>query len=77
MLIYQWLNIQKKRFYKITINSNNNNFLLNYYWGSYVSNRGGRKDILLDSEDEVNKTISDMMKRRKSRGYELTIPAHQ
>lgn len=74
MLVYQWLNIQKKRFYKITINPNKDNFLLDYHWGSYITKRGGRKGVMLKSEEEVNNTISDMMKRRKIRGYELTCP---
>ncbi len=70
--IYEWLNKEKLRFYKITINKDINDCLvINYHWGSCISNRGGKKDIFVQSEEEVQNYISHMMKRRKSRGYEL------
>jgi predicted DNA-binding WGR domain protein len=72
MLIYQWLNRAKDRFYKITIEQNTpDNLVLYYQWGSNNSNRGGRKSVSVCSEEEVKNTIDNMMKRRKSRGYEL------
>ncbi len=71
MLIYQWLNRTKERFYKITVNNDGINVVLNYHWGSINSNRGGKKEIQLCSEEEAKSTIEKMMKRRKSRGYEL------
>jgi predicted DNA-binding WGR domain protein len=75
MLIYQWLNRAKKRFYKIEVKRNDSNeLILNYHWGSCVSSRGGKKNIVLCSEEEAQKTINQMMKRRKSRGYELIAP---
>lgn len=48
--------------------------VLDYHWGSCVSNRAGKKNILLCSEEEAKKTIEQMIKRRKSRGYELITP---
>lgn len=74
MLIYQWLNRAKDRFYKITVQNNVTTIRLDYHWGSCTSNRGGKKSIFVCSEDEAKKAIEQMMKRRKSRGYELIAP---
>lgn len=74
MQIYKWLNKEKDRFYKITIKKDGDAVILNYHWGSCISNRGGKKDVFLACEDEAVKTIEQMMKRRKSRGYELISP---
>lgn len=75
MLIYQWLNRAKERFYRIEVKKyGNNGLVLDYHWGSCISNRGGKKNILLFSEEEAKKTIEQVMKRRKSRGYELVAP---
>ena len=75
MLTYQWLNRAKDRFYQITVKQNGlTNIILDYHWGSCNSNRGGAKSISLCSEEEAKKTIEQMMKRRKSRGYELVAP---
>ncbi len=72
MVIYQWLNRAKDRFYKIKVKKNDdNNLVLDYHWGSCISKRGGTKSIILCSQEEAQKTIDLMMKRRKSRGYEL------
>jgi predicted DNA-binding WGR domain protein len=75
MLTYHWLNRAKDRFYQITVKQNGiSNIRLDYHWGSCNSNRGGSKSISLCSEEEAQKTIEQMMKRRKSRGYELVAP---
>ena len=74
MLIYEWFNRAKDRFYKITVQKDENNIVLDYHWGSCNTNRGGKKSISLCSEEEAQKTIDQMMKRRKSRGYELIAP---
>jgi predicted DNA-binding WGR domain protein len=75
MLTYQWINRAKDRFYQITVKQNGfTNIVLDYHWGSCNSNRGGQKSISLCSEEEAKKTIEGMMKRRKSRGYELIAP---
>lgn len=72
MLIYNWLNREKNRFYQIIIKQNGlNDINLNYRWGSCHSNRGGQKSISVCSKEEAQKTIEQMMKRRKSRGYDL------
>jgi predicted DNA-binding WGR domain protein len=71
MLIYQWLNRAKSRFYKIVVQKDGTNIVLDYHWGSCNTNRGGKKSILLCSEEEAQSAIDKMMKRRKSRGYEL------
>lgn len=76
MLIYQWLNKAKDRFYKIEVKKNENNtVVLDYHWGSCITNRGGKKNISLCTKEEAQKTINQMMKRRKSRGYELITPS--
>lgn len=75
MLTYQWINNTKNRFYQITIKQNEiTNIVFNYHWGSCRTNRGGKKSISLCSEEEAQKTIELLMKRRKSRGYELVAP---
>ena len=72
--MYKWLNKAKDRFYQINVLDNGSNIILDYHWGSCNTNRGGKKSILLCSEEEAQKTINQMMKRRKSRGYELIAP---
>lgn len=75
MLMYQWLNKAKDRFYKIEVKKNNGEgLILDYHWGSCITKRGGKKNIFVCSEEEAQKTIVNMMKRRKSRGYELIAP---
>ncbi len=73
-MTYHWINKPKARFYRITMKGNGSNILLNYQWGSIMSNRGGKKSLLLCSEQEAKSTIEQMIKRRKSRGYELLFP---
>ena len=74
MLTYEWLNRAKARFYKIEAQGNGNDgFILNYQWGSCISNRGGQKNISV-SREEAEGIIKTMIKRRKSRGYELIAP---
>jgi hypothetical protein len=69
---YEWLNQNKKRYYKISVHNNGtDSILLNYYWGGCHSRRGGKKNLLLQTPKEVEQCIDKMMKRRKSRGYEL------
>ena len=73
--IYKWLNHEKSRYYTIAVeNDGTNNIVLNHAWGGCNSNRGGRKNIFVQTEEEVQKFIGKMMKRRKSRGYELIAP---
>lgn len=70
--VYEWLNREKARYYKITVEKDGtNDIVLNHRWGGCNSNRGGRKNILVQTEEEVKAFISKMIKRRKSRGYEL------
>ncbi len=69
--VYQWLNRDKSRYYTIIVAKMKNKIMLNYYWGGCNSNRGGKKNLLVQTEEEVMAYINDMMKRRKSRGYEL------
>lgn len=74
MLIYQWHHSKKDRFYKLAIQEDLNQYRLDYSWGSCTSNRGGKKNLFLSSKEEAQKTVILMMKRRKSRGYELLTP---
>jgi len=72
---YQWLNMEKSRYYTITIQKNGySNIILNYRWGGCNSNRGGKKNISVQTQEEAQDYINKMMKRRKSRGYILTAP---
>lgn len=72
--IYQWINKEKSRYYTITINKNESKIIMNYSWGGCHSKRGGKKNICVETEDEMQFYIYNMMKRRKSRGYELIAP---
>ncbi len=74
MLTYQWLNKSKQRFYKIDVTKDGTNVVFNYHWGSCITNRGGKKSILLYSQEEAQKTIEKLIKRRKNRGYDLITP---
>jgi predicted DNA-binding WGR domain protein len=74
MSIYQWINKEKLRYYTITIQKESDReIVLNHSWGSIKSNRGGKKNLVTQSEEEVQQCIHKMMKRRKSRGYELIM----
>lgn len=75
MLTYLWLNKAKQRFYEIVVQRNaSHSIILNYHWGSCLTNRGGKKEMYVLSKEEAQKTIDKLMKRRKSRGYELITP---
>ncbi len=75
-MIYKWLNEEKSRYYIIQINkSGSEGIILNYNWGSCNSNRGGKKNIYVSSQEEVADCINKMMARRKSRGYKLIFPS--
>ena len=72
--IYEWLNIEKSRYYKIIVQAVNDGIILSHDWGSCNSNRGGKKNIFVQTEEELRSIIGNMMKRRKSRGYVLIAP---
>ena len=72
--IYEWLNEDKARYYRIVLIKNGEQTKLTYKWGSCISNRGGIKSILVDSDKEAQLHIEKMIKRRKSRGYNLIAP---
>lgn len=73
--IYKWLNKEKSRFYTISIQKHHDNeIILSHSWGSCTSNRGGKKNLFVSSEEEMTKFMFKMMKRRKSHGYELIAP---
>lgn len=72
---YQWLNKEKSRYYTITIElDGTNTIILNHSWGGCNSNRGGKKNLFVQTREEAQKIIMKMIKRRKSRGYELITP---
>lgn len=72
--IYQWLNREKSRYYTIAVKEETNGIVLNHMWGSCVSNRGGTKNLSVQTEEEAQNIMDKMIKRRKSRGYELIAP---
>lgn len=69
---YQWINPLKSRYYKISVNVNGvDNISLCHHWGGCNSNRGGKKNLVFNTKDDARKYLTQMMKRRKRRGYEL------
>jgi len=69
---YVWQNMQKKRFYNVTIGRDtSDNVVIDANWGGYFNKRGGNKIIFIKNNEDISKYINKMMKRRKSRGYEL------
>jgi len=69
--MYKWFNKEKARYYSLTVNESEENFVLKYEWGSCRTNRGGRKEIKVESKKEAFNHITKLMKRRRSRGYDL------
>lgn len=70
--VYRWLNREKFRYYTIIVHKDMlNDTVLTYSWGGCSSRRGNHKHLTVQTEEEVEEHISAMMKRRKSRGYEL------
>jgi hypothetical protein len=75
MSVYQWINKEKSRYFTIIVKKEaQSEIVLKHSWGGIHSNRGGKKDLLVHSEDEMQRCITNMMKRRKSRGYEIVSP---
>lgn len=73
--IYKWLNKEKSRYYTIAVQMQHpNEIVLSHSWGGCNSNRGGKKNLFVHTEEEAQNFIAKMMKRRKSRGYELIAP---
>ena len=68
--MYEWLNSEKQRFYKIKIKKCGTQLKLDHN-GSCVSNRGGSKSLSVNNSDDAKKQIDKMKSRRKSRGYDL------
>ena len=69
--IYKWLNPEKSRFYTIELEASNYNFVLKHFWGGCNNNRRFKKELLINTFDEVQKYIQKMTKKRKNRGYFL------
>ena len=70
--IYKWLNREKARYYTITVQKDLfGEIIINYCWGGCNSNRGGNKSALVQTQEKAQELINKMIKRRKSRGYEL------
>lgn len=63
-----------KTYAKESYNDITNVICMIYDWGSCHSNRGGKKIVIAKTIEEANDNINKMMKRRKSRGYELITP---
>jgi hypothetical protein len=55
----------------IDVIKNDEFIILNYKWGSCNTRRGGNKNLIVKNLDEVNFYVNAMIKRRKSRGYDL------
>src|SRR3954471_21184029 len=73
---YSWQNKSKFRYYKLIVQPDMlNEFVVICNWGSVVTRRGNCKKHAFQSQDEVVAFVSNMMKRRTRRGYELIPPA--
>lgn len=72
--VYEWLNKEKSRYYRISIIQHHNDIILSHSWGGCNSNRGGKKNLFVKTEEEMTITLNKMIKRRRSRGYELIAP---
>lgn len=73
--IYKWLNKEKSRYYTIAVQAQHSNeIVLSHSWGGCNSKRGGNKNLFVQTEEEAQKLIAKMLKRRKTRGYELITP---
>lgn len=73
--IYEWLNKEKSRFYKVSIEKDDQKgFALKHSWGGCYSNRVGSKYVAMQTEEDTKRYLAYMVKRRKSRGYELLTP---
>jgi predicted DNA-binding WGR domain protein len=64
---YYWINQSNFRYYKLIINES----VIICKWGGSNSKRGGQKKICVSSQDEANKYIDRLLKRRSKRGYSL------
>lgn len=73
--IYEWLNHEKLRYYKIAVQAVNDGIIISHDWGSCITNRGGKKNIFVKTEKDAQMSIGKIMKRRKSRGYKLIAPS--
>jgi len=73
MLTYNWINPDKARYYTITVQKKSalKQIVLLHAWGGCYSNHGRRKSIQVESEEQADSYIKQMIRRRKSRGYEL------
>lgn len=74
MNIFRWLNYEKARYYIVEVQKDGTNFILNYTWGGCNSNRGGKKNVTVNSFRQAEENIKKLLKRRKSRGYQLITP---
>lgn len=72
---YEWINNEKSRYFVIAVKRyKESHIAINHVWGGCYSNRGGKKVVSVQTEQEAQEYINQMMKRRKSRGYELVAP---
>jgi predicted DNA-binding WGR domain protein len=69
---YYWINKEKARYYKILIQKDMlNDWILTCVWGGIHSRLGNYSHLKIDNENEAKIHIENIMKRRKSHGYEL------
>jgi hypothetical protein len=70
--IYKWINRDKSRYYIITVQKDGGyNIIIQCLWGGDNSNWIGNKNVILQSEEEVQSFLRDMTNRRRKRGYDL------
>jgi len=75
MSTFNWLNTENARYYTVKI-IDGTSIIINYSWGGLGTNRTSTKNILVRNKEELNSTLNKLLKRRKSRGYELLMPMH-
>ncbi len=71
---YIWTNTKKNRYYKIRVHKDMlNDTVLTFTWGGKNNRKGNHKHLVVSSEQEIEKQISEMMKRRCNRGYDFIV----
>ncbi len=68
---YYWQNIEKKRYYHITILDTREGYNAYLNWGSLVTQRRYKKIMTFDSNEALQTYVTYISKRRNRRGYKL------
>ena len=68
--VHYWEHLEKKRYYLLYFEKDLfGDQILVRRWGSLCSKRGGERKTLVSSDAPIDQLMSDVRKRRASRGY--------